>query len=176
MNLIDRCSLLSPAALPLVTNWAKHNLADGNYEAWYNGQMNLTIVPFGAGDADPSIVGTVVPVTELGLTEEWCAACITFFTQTEIEAGTTDLADEEDAPSYEDSALVIDEAVLKAALRDMVRRSRDEAELRALIADDKRFTGTPAIHVDPNYQGAWLSPSSVMLMVHRSGDGKTIQI
>lgn len=65
--------------------------------------------------------------------------------------------------------------VLKTALRDIVRRSRSEAELRELIAADTRFIGEPSIHIELGYRGTFLSPSSTSIMVH-AHNGETISI
>jgi hypothetical protein len=172
VHLIDRCSLLSPAALPIVTAWAKRlGLADGEYEAWYNGDCQLSIIPLGAGETAPGIVGHVVPTSELGLAEEWFTTAITFFTESELSGDPSD-----DESFAEPRVPAINAAVLKGVLRAMIRRSRDEAELRAAIKADARFGGDPAINIDPNYRGAWLSPSSVMIMVYRASDGEIISI
>lgn len=172
MHLIDRCSLLSSAALVIVTSWAERlGLADGEYEAWYNGDCRLSIIPLGASETTPGIAGHVVPTAELGLAEERFTTAITFFTESELSDDPFD-----DELFAEPRIQVIDETILKDALRKMVRRSRNEAELRAAIKADSRFGGEPAINIDRNYRGAWLSPSSVMIMVYRASDGKVISI
>ena len=64
---------------------------------------------------------------------------------------------------------------LKNALRGMVRRSRDEKELRSLIAADNRFVGEPAISA-PKRDGAFLSSHYTQIMVSARHNGETIQI
>ena len=50
---------------------------------------------------------------------------------------------DEDPPEWPDDDTVVDEATLKAALRDMAARAKSEDELREAITSDPRFTVNP---------------------------------
>lgn len=90
----DPANLLSDLAKMTVARWMAENLPIGQYETWYNRDMQLALIPPGDGDVNPAIIGYVVPADELELVEDRHHDGITFRMEGEPTAAEQKARDE----------------------------------------------------------------------------------